>query len=263
MTSSGWSCANLFQNLVLIFQCAPVEAQWDITIQNATCISRRKAYVAPSAVNVVTDVVLLILPIPYVWNLHASLAHRMILIGIFLLGTFVGVVSVVRLIIFIGLDLTSPDVTYNLSEVAIWSGVEINVSLICACLPSLRPAVQWLGLSKLFMSTRISHPSRPSGHIAPSPSLSGDRDRTRPSKKKGGRFSTLGGATQLDDEEDTFQMIGQHNDLHGKTDTNIDAVRTSWDIERDFYREGMASASAIKVQRQWDIRVDSRPVGGP
>jgi hypothetical protein len=225
-------------------------------------MSRRKAYVGPSAVNVITDVILLVLPIPYVWSLNAALAQRLILIGIFLLGTFVAVVSVVRLSIFIGLDLASPDVTYNLSEVFIWSSVEINVGLICACLPSLRPAVQWLGLSKLFTPTRTPNPSRPSGHIEPSPYRSGDRDRTQQSKKKGGLFSTLTGATQLDEEEDSFQMIGRHDDVHGKTDTNVDVARASSDTERDSHRGGMAPTPAIKVKRQCDIHVDQRSVGG-
>lgn len=160
-----------------------------------------------------------------------------------------------------GIDLASPDVTYNLSPVFIWSSVEINVGLICACLPSLKPAVQWLGLSKLFGSTKADHNSRPSGHIEPSPYYNSDVDRSRQSKKKGGYgiFSTLAG--DMDEEEDSFQMIGQHHHVHGKTDTNIDVARTSSDTERDSQRGGMTAMPAIKVQRQFNISVDRESAG--
>ena len=204
---------------------------------------------------------LLVLPIPYVWALHARLGQRLILISIFLLGTFVAVVSIVRLSIFIGLNLGDANVTSTLSEVFIWSSVEINVGLICACLPSLRPAVQWLGLSKLFGPSRGTN-SRPNGNSGPSPYYgSSDRDRTQQSqKKKGGFLSTLTG--RMDEEEDSFQMISQHNDVRGKTDTNIDVARTSSDTDFDSQRGVITAVPAIKVHRQFDISVDSRSLGG-
>ena len=104
-----------------------MQAQWDITITDAVCVSRRAVYLGASIPNVVTDALLLILPIPYVWTLHAPVAQRLAVGGMFLLGCFVSVVSLVRLSVFMGLDLTSPNVTYNLSDVFIWSLVEVNV----------------------------------------------------------------------------------------------------------------------------------------
>lgn len=79
---------------------------------------------------------------------------------IFSIGCFVSVVSIVRLTILMRLDISSTDITHNLTEVVIWSIVEINTGLICACLPSLRPAIKLLGLDRLFLS-RSRHPSKP------------------------------------------------------------------------------------------------------
>lgn len=239
----------------------PVQAQWDLNIPQSRvkCMDRQKTYVGASAVNVATDILLLIMPMPYVWNLHARLGQRLILCGIFLLGAFVSVISIVRLVVFTSLNLQDANITDSFADVMIWSNVEINVGLVCACLPSLRPAVQWLGLSKLFGPTR-PHGSRPSGHITPSPYYGSGVDRTQQSaKKKGGFLSTLTG--HLDDDEDSFQMIGQHHHVHGKTDTNVDAVRTSSDTEQDSHRGGLMAMPAIKVQRQWNISVDRRSDG--
>ena len=230
-----------------------------MTITDAKCISRRKVYLSASGVNVTTDVVLLILPIPYVWQLHAPVAQRIVLAGLFLLGGFVTVVSIIRLSVFITLDLTSPEVTQFMSMVFIWSIVEVNVGLICACLPSLRPVLRYIGLGRLFGSTR---PSRPTpGHIEPS-AHSESRDKTR-SSKKGGLFSTLtGGGTQWEEEEDSYQMIGQHNDHHGKTDTHIGLARTSSADTDEPHPGSLSAMPAIKVQRDWHVAVGDRPVRG-
>lgn len=136
----------------------------------------------------------------------------------FLLGIFVSVVSIVRLSILMGLNLANGDVTYNLSQVFIWSMVEVQVGLICGCLPSLRPAVQKLGLGRLLPSTRPTEPnSGPPGdnhgHIQPS---AHSRDKSKSGggggRKNFGLFSTLAGVSQIDEEEDSYEMIKKYNE---------------------------------------------------
>jgi hypothetical protein len=61
----------------------PVSAQWDITITGARCIPTRMIWIVGSIFNILTDVGLLILPLPYVWKLNAPLGHRVALCGMF------------------------------------------------------------------------------------------------------------------------------------------------------------------------------------
>ena len=242
-------------SLSLVFTCSPVQAQWDITLTTAVCVSRRAVYLGASVPNVVTDVLLLGLPIPYVWKLNAPVFQRVVLVGMFSLGVFVSVVSIVRLSILMGLDLTSSDVTYNLSQVFIWSLVEVNVGIICACLPSLRPAVRYLGFGKLFSVTTQDayrqHDESP-------------QSKTHQSSKK----KPFGFMSRLDDddgEEDSFQMIANSNGQYGKNDTSVGAynVPASRGSEETILAPPMPSVqresnhmAPIRVDREW--RIESR-----
>lgn len=40
--------------------------------------------------------------------------------------------------------LKSTDITYNNANIAMWSGVELDTAIICACMPSLKPICQKL-----------------------------------------------------------------------------------------------------------------------
>ena len=86
-----------------------------------------------------TDFVLVLLPIRYVVALNASLAQRIALGCLFALGVFTSVVSMIRLPIALAIPSSDSSNTYHLRNLTLWSIVEINVGLTCACLPSMRP----------------------------------------------------------------------------------------------------------------------------
>lgn len=71
---------------VTIFQCRPVAAFWNRTIQDARCIDLPRFTVTSGVLNFLTDVLILCLPIPMVWGLHTTNAQKVTLTGIFLLG---------------------------------------------------------------------------------------------------------------------------------------------------------------------------------
>ncbi|RMZ71660.1 integral membrane [Pyrenophora seminiperda CCB06] len=255
--SIAWCIAIL---LCVIFNCIPVHAAWDITVTGAKCIPIRSIYLGGSVTNVVLDLFIVMLPIPHVWRLHAPLAQRIVLAGMFALGTFIAVVSLVRLIIFLQIPIaTQGDVTYNFREIIVWSIVEINIGLTCACLPSLKPAFQMIGLNKLFSFSS----SRPSEIRTPGASgVSGGLDNFsnakmstgRPRKKgaTGGLFSTLAGISRMEDEEDECKFVDENM---GKNNVEIEMGRVSGDSgER-------TQSGGISVQKNWSVLVDERKVG--
>lgn len=197
------------------------------------------------------------LPIPYVWRLHAPVAQRLLLAGIFALGTFIAVVSLVRLIIFIQIPIgTQGDLTYNFREIIVWSIVELNIGLTCACLPSLKPAFDMIGLGKLFSFTS----SRPSNGKSRGPSSNlpslgmgtvGSRS-TGPRKKgpTGGLFSTLASLNKTD-SVDEFRIIDNES-AHGKQNDGIEMSRLS----NDSSQRNTPSNSGIIVQRDWSVFMD-------
>lgn len=236
--------------------------------------------------NVLTDLMLIILPLPYVWKLNAPLAQRIALAGMFvsavpsllpwtrlgkliahrflylqLLGCFVNVVSIVRLCILMSLNLSSSDVTFNFSEVVIWSVVEVNCGLICACLPSLRPAFTRLGLGRVFGLS--SHTPSPSEGMGPSGVGVADSGALRPygsaSWKGRGLFSVsmAEGETYRgrDDEEDSYEMIKQAHREQGQTTTSVEPARSSVSEERS-----AEEPAGIEVKRHWAI--SEEPMSG-
>ena len=72
--------------LASIFQCRPVAAFWNHTIQGAECIDLPRFTVVSGVLNLLTDVLILCLPIPMVWGLNTTNAQKVTLTGIFLLG---------------------------------------------------------------------------------------------------------------------------------------------------------------------------------
>ncbi|KAF2794214.1 hypothetical protein K505DRAFT_337152 [Melanomma pulvis-pyrius CBS 109.77] len=256
----AWLMSLLF---IVIFACNPVRGSWDITITTAKCIPVKSIYLGGSVPNVITDAILVMMPIPYVWRLHAPLAQRIILASMFMLGIFIAIVSIIRLRIFLSIPIaTSANVTYNFREVIVWSIVEINIGLTCACLPSLKPAIGFLGLNKLFSLSANSRPS----NATPGPGGTDDRPsnfvqsgRSRGGRKKGstgGLFSTLAGLTKLDSEEDGFKIIDDDGQKRGLGHGDVELARVSHDSDRGGSRGTMhtAKAGGITVQRDWSVR---------
>ncbi|KAF2649985.1 hypothetical protein K491DRAFT_721173 [Lophiostoma macrostomum CBS 122681] len=255
----SWLMALLF---LVIFTCDPIAASWDVTLQaSAKCIELKSIYLGGSIPNVITDGILIIMPIPYVWRLHAPIAQRIILAGMFTLGIFIAIVSIIRLNIFMNINIaTMDDVTYNFREVIIWSIVEVNVGLVCACLPSLKPALSIVGLNRIFS---FNH-SRPSNMKSPGPSTqppsynrSGGPRGQRKKGSTGGLFSTLGGMTKLDDESEEYQLTVTPA-VHGKSNANVGIARMSTDNESrgSGSRERGGGFGGIQVQHDWRVSVD-------
>ncbi|KAL8747133.1 MAG: hypothetical protein Q9190_000956 [Brigantiaea leucoxantha] len=138
--------------LTAIFQCRPIQAAWDITITDAKCIKFNVEVVIFAVFNVITDVAILILPIPVLWKLQIPMSKKIQLMGVFLTGGFVCVVSAYRISKEASLSLA--DAPWSDVDACVWSVVEVCVGIVSACLPTMRPLVL-----RLFSSaTPVFHP---------------------------------------------------------------------------------------------------------
>lgn len=80
----------------LIFQCVPIEYNWDRTIQGGNCINISQFLLVTSILNVLTDVSILVLPLPLVWKLNVTHRQRGALTVLFALGGGACVVGATR-----------------------------------------------------------------------------------------------------------------------------------------------------------------------
>ncbi|CAN9310184.1 unnamed protein product [Alternaria sp. RS040] len=80
----GYNIALVFP---LIFACTPFRRNWDVTITEGSCIDRTPLYMATAVLNMATDILLLILPIPMVVKLQMPRVQKAGLICIFGVGS--------------------------------------------------------------------------------------------------------------------------------------------------------------------------------
>ncbi|CAD6565603.1 MAG: hypothetical protein ASARMPRED_007366 [Alectoria sarmentosa] len=129
-----------------IFECKPVAYYWDKNIPHGSCINETDFYRWNGVANLLIDFMILSLTFPMVWRLKISTRQKATLSGVFLLGTFVFIASIIRVTTFGKLKPT--DETFTGIAPAVWSEVEQSLGIVCACLLCLRPL-----LGRFFMGS--------------------------------------------------------------------------------------------------------------
>lgn len=129
--------------ITMIFQCKPVNRVWDPTVQ-ADCIDISKVWIVMASMNVLTDFLLLCLPLPQLWKLQMHRETKLQLIGIFSIGSFATVVSIYRIPQLRGLSLYSYDPTWADVEPSLWSVVEVSAAMLGASAITYRPLFNWI-----------------------------------------------------------------------------------------------------------------------
>jgi len=127
--------------IVTLVICMPTSAQWDPTVPGATCGNRVSLWFWGGVFNVVTDAVVIYLPMPMVWSLYVPQGKKLMLSALFGVGILVTVVSIIRLHYVLAVDF-SVDTTYTVAPAAMWSYIESTLGIIASCIPVIGPAVR-------------------------------------------------------------------------------------------------------------------------
>ncbi|KAK9856239.1 Major facilitator superfamily domain [Penicillium brevicompactum] len=174
------NAAGLALTLVNVFQCNPIGAVFLSDVPaNARCTDIVTLYLSSSPVNIITDLAILFLPMPLLTKMRLPFKQKIILVITFSFGFFVAVVDVIRIAflqqaaISRSLEVKSihiqnvggVDFSWYASLSFMWSVVEVNVSIICGCVPSLKPLVTRL-VPKLIRDTNDTTTSSPHGGYA-------------------------------------------------------------------------------------------------
>jgi len=130
-----------------LFQCIPFEAWWNFTIQNKKCWSLRAMLAATylsGACNVSTDIVISLMPLTFLGKIRRPTSEK-VAIGILMaLGMIASGFSMCKVI------LTAVSTNHYISPtvLGLLSTLEVQTSLIAACIPTLRSSSKRL-LSKM------------------------------------------------------------------------------------------------------------------
>ena len=165
-------------------QCIPIELAWDITGKSrdgcidttaffyskpefggmlTSCLTFVKAV---SSTHIALDIWIILLPIKTLLSLQLPGREKGVLLGVFGLGVFSLVASIVRLY-SISLFTLSKDPFFDAVPINQWSIVEVNVAIICASIPTLKPLLSKTTRDRIASSrTRSNHQYAPAGSVS-------------------------------------------------------------------------------------------------
>ncbi|KAF2786129.1 hypothetical protein K505DRAFT_422622 [Melanomma pulvis-pyrius CBS 109.77] len=119
-----------------ILLCKPVSHYWD-PLGSGSCGNALQFLLIVTIFDILIDVVLLILPIPQLLMLNASLRTKVAIIGIFFVGIFVVITNIIRL-----RYLYQPGgKLINQKRVVLWTSIHVTAAFICASLPLSKPVL--------------------------------------------------------------------------------------------------------------------------
>ncbi|KAI2602781.1 hypothetical protein GGR54DRAFT_467892 [Hypoxylon sp. NC1633] len=142
-----WSCYFMLTSVAsyciasvtaTIFQCTPITKAFDKSM-DGTCIDNGRFWYANAGFSITTDLVILTLPMRLVYVLQIPKAQKVALILVFAVGVFVVITSCLR-VTTIDIQATTSDPTYDIAS-TMWTIIEMNVAIVCACLPQIRPLI--------------------------------------------------------------------------------------------------------------------------
>ncbi|KAI9829538.1 MAG: hypothetical protein M1826_005583 [Phylliscum demangeonii] len=125
-----------------IFQCHPIHAFWDYYLPRTACrVNGFGLQLGNSSFNLITDITILLLPIPIVRGLKTSPKKKAALVCLFLIGFIGTIATLVRLCKAI--VLIQPPAKDTIDQflgtinLLFWSELELNVASVCANLPAI------------------------------------------------------------------------------------------------------------------------------
>lgn len=228
--------AGIVLTFLNIFQCRPIRAAFDR--DTGTCIDVVSLYLSSAPINVLTDLAILLLPLPILTRLRLEFRQKVALVATFTVGAFVTVVDVIRIVYLQdalreeviaqigdgGIDTVGDatanaakgrDFTYHASFSLMWSAVEVSVGLMCCCVLVLKPLIM-----KVVPMLLHSHRNSTVGHAAGSRITGGEIDGDGSRSKGRLRSSSLLGGTRSHSSMPMMQVTSDMGSNKDKSSPN-------------------------------------------
>ena len=117
--------------------CKPIDAYWNGNkATNGTCLNVLKVFLTDTIFSVITDLILLALPMTLIPVLHLPLIKKLRVTFVLAAGGIVCIVTIIRLV-WVILYQNSTDTTWTTERTYLVACAEIALGIICACLPDV------------------------------------------------------------------------------------------------------------------------------
>ncbi|OAK95949.1 MFS monosaccharide transporter-like protein [Phaeosphaeriaceae sp. SRC1lsM3a] len=190
------NCGGLALTILNIVQCRPVNAAWASPVPaSASCTNIVTVYLSSAPLNIITDLAIFFLPMPILTSMRLPKKQKVILVITFGFGVFVAVVDVIRIAYLQNAQRANlraaqsdhsesgneqrntGDFAWYSSLSFMWSAVEINVGIMCGCVPALKPLARRFLPSWIIDHTSMHDPT--ATHTSDEPVLHPDIDSRR------------------------------------------------------------------------------------
>ncbi|KAK8058155.1 hypothetical protein PG994_008603 [Apiospora phragmitis] len=131
---AGWGLSFI---MAMVFVCILIRKQWDTEILG-TCYNAVEMYKALCITNIVTDLVIMALPVRVIWALQMRKAEKFALIVCFALGLCVCAIAAVRLSAHYDLEMQA-NLTGTIELTVFLAVLELCIDIVSISLPMLRP----------------------------------------------------------------------------------------------------------------------------
>ncbi|KAI9761477.1 MAG: hypothetical protein M4579_000987 [Chaenotheca gracillima] len=229
----------------IAFSCLPVAKTWDPSIEGGHCINVFTLVVAGNVFNVVADVGMWVLPIPVVWRLNIRRQQKWELTLVFLVGIIIVVVSVIRIPNQLAL-VNVTDLTWEYVKAHVWSNLEVNICIICGCLPTIRPLLR-IALPGLFAASETGSSAKKLSD--------GNREGFLSLNPVGQRSSRSNPETRVwDDVEDNMGNETQVTASRAVDEDETPIVRSGPPFESQAFEPGGSDSS--RIFRKQDVAIE-------
>ncbi|KAL4936772.1 hypothetical protein BDV06DRAFT_86230 [Aspergillus oleicola] len=196
--TTAWGVSLLLAN---IFSCTPVSYIWHSWDgeHEGSCISHEKVMWTHAITNIVFDVIIIALPMPTLLNLNMSLKKKIGVVIMFAVGLVVTAVSILRCVTLLKFNIND-NATKKIVPVSIYSVVELDLSIICACMPGIRAFITYVHTAifgKPQTTTNYSYYSTQFSARRANPSAMADNLIPPPEAVRSGTFKTADPDTRI------------------------------------------------------------------
>lgn len=197
--------------------CTPFAYNWNKKIEGR-CVHLVDFFRWNGICNLLIDFLVLLLPLPMVWRLNVARRAKLELSGIFLLGLFVCVASIMRVLAYKPHQLD--DSTYSGVESMTWSIVEQGIGIVCACLPTFRPLMGYIASSRSKSNTKNSS-SMGMDNCQSGTVLSEIATPGKPAWKPGYNSESTVGFARLQDDENPLSAADVQRSVYAPIGTAV------------------------------------------
>ncbi|VUC25935.1 unnamed protein product [Clonostachys rosea] len=131
-------CLSISFIMATMFQCTPVSYFWNKWDgeHEGHCINVNAMVWASSICAIIFDFWLFFVPVPFILQLQLSWRKKLLISVMLVTGIVVIVISILR-VPSINEFTKTHNVTKDFVGIGIWSALEMNVGVLCACMPSI------------------------------------------------------------------------------------------------------------------------------